>query len=127
MQEAQIQDGIAQLLALAEVGPGANSEGPEADPMSDLWEVAFPMRMVDDATRKAVLGEVQTWICLDCARAGGRQNDCRGCWDSKVLTARQKSDAAVASLVMQFRREKKVEEDEYDRMERLLSRLAQTP
>lgn len=39
-----------------------------------------------------------SWICLSCARSGGRVAFCTDCERSQVLTVRQRAEAAVRSL-----------------------------
>lgn len=53
------------------------------------------------------IDEGATWICMPCARAGGRQSGCLGCADSHRQTIKERAEAAVRELIRAFRAEKR--------------------
>ena len=52
------------------------------------------------------IDEGTTWICLDCARHGGRQLRCPDCDKSHRQTVKERAEAAVRALINAFRAEK---------------------
>lgn len=50
--------------------------------------------------------EDTSWICLGCARQGGKQQDCVECESATIETLQQKADKAVKSLILQHKQGK---------------------
>ena len=43
-----------------------------------------------------------SWICLSCARHGGRQQDCVTCECAYIPTIKEKADKAVIKLIAYY-------------------------
>lgn len=62
--------------------------------------------------------EENTWICLDCARAGGRRERCMVCEYTRPLTLREKSDAAVRELTRAWMSDRTAEDVRFEEQNR---------